>query len=113
MLKSELIIPIFYVGLIFYNTYECYKIQKKLFLSFFASFILVTTGFVYTFLWLWMFITLIPNPFNLTGCILYPLNTIIGIVVTIGGLFLCMPFSRLYDNFKDLGEFTFKKKVKK
>ena len=39
--------------------------------------------------------------------------TIIGIIVTIGGLFLCMPFWRLYDNFKDLGEFTFKKKVKK
>jgi hypothetical protein len=113
LMKDQLIILILYFGLIFFNMYECYKIQKKFFFSLIASFILVTASFIYVILWLWIFATLLTNPLNLTGWILYPLNIIIGIIVTIGGIFLCIPFWRLYDNFKDLGIFTFKKKIKK
>ena len=113
LIKDQLIISILYFGLIFFNMYECYKIQKKFFFSLIASFILVTASCIYVILQLWVFATLLTNPLNLTSWILYPLNTIIGIIVVIGGIFFCIPFWRFYDNFKDLGIFSFKKNIKK
>ena len=38
---SGLFLLIFYIVLILYNAYECYKIQKKILLSLVASIILV------------------------------------------------------------------------
>ena len=109
MFEKTNILIAFYIILIFWYSYRCYLAQKTIYLSIFASFIFVTSYFVYLFFWLWMFVTLVTNPLNLNNWILYPLNSIIGVVGTIGGLYLALYFSRPYDNFKDHGKFNFKK----
>ena len=109
MFEKANFLVVFYIILIFWYSYSCFLAQKKFYLSVLASFIFVTSYFVYLFFWVWMFSTLITNPLNLNNWILYPLNSIIGVIGTIGGLYLTIFLSRPYDNFKDYGKFNFKK----
>ena len=107
---SGLFLLIVYIVLILFNTYECYKTQKKILLSLIASIILVTGTFIGIFVWVWIFMIVIKNPLGLSYWALIPINLLISLVVVLVMVFAMQPFWNIYDNFKDSGKFSFKKK---
>ena len=107
---SGLFLLIVYIVLILFNTYECYKTQKKILLSLIASIILVTGTFIGIFVWVWIFMIVIKNPLGLSYWALIPINSLISLVVVLVLVFAMQPFLNIYDNFKDSGKFSFKKK---
>ena len=107
---SGLFLLIVYIVLILFNTYECYKTQKKILLSLIASIILVTGTFIGIFVWVWIFMIVIKNPLGLSYWALIPINLLISLVVVLVMVFAMQPFWTIYDNFKDSGKFSFKKK---
>ena len=107
---SGLFLLIVYIVLILFNTYECYKTQKKILLSLIASIILVTGTFIGIFVWVWIFMIVIKNPLGLSYWALIPINLLISLVVVLVLVFAMQPFLNIYDNFKDSGKFSFKKK---
>ena len=106
---SGLFLLIFYIVMILFNTYQCYKTQKKILLSLVASIILVTVGFIYIFFFISILIFVVKNPLGLSSWVFYPLNIFIMVVAGIGGLVVQIPIWNLFDNFKDFGKFSFKK----
>jgi len=108
---SGVFLLIVYIVLILFNTYECYKTQKKILLSLIASIILVTGTFIGIFVWVWIFMVVIKNPLGLSYWSLIPINLLISLVVVLVMVFAMQPFWNIYDNFKDSGKFSFKKKI--
>ena len=106
---SGLFLLIFYILLILYNAYECYKIQKKILLSLVASIILVTGTSIGIFVWVLIFMVIVPNPLGLSYWALIPINLLISLVVVLVMITVMKPFWNIYDNFKNFKKFSFKK----
>ena len=107
---SGLFLLIFYIVAILYNTYNCYKTQKKILLSLIASIILVTGTFIGLFVWVLIFMAVVKNPLGLSYWVGIPIAMLIGLVSVLVVVFAMQPFWNIYDNFKDSGKFSFKKK---
>ena len=106
---SGLFLLTFYIVMILFNTYQCYKTQKKILLSLIASIILVTGTFIGIFIWVSIFMVIVKNPLGLSYWALIPINILISLVFVLVVVFAMQPFWNIYDNFKDSGKFSFKK----
>ena len=106
---SGLFLLIFYIVMILFNTYQCYKTQKKILLSLIASIILVTGTFIGLFIWVSIFMVIVKNPLGLSYWALYPINLLISVVLVVAIVFMMLPFWNIYDNFKEIGKFSLKK----